>query len=563
MDSSQIDGIARALSRSTAWPEGLSSTSDERPTAGTPESRRDGDVRAAASVEWIQTHISHVFLVGDRVYKLRKAVRLPFLDFGTTALRNADCLNEIELNRRLAPSVYLGLAPLYWRDGRVRVGPIRESIESADIEHLVVMRRLPTGHDALSMVLAGRLLFPHLEAVADRLCRFHSEFGLGRPAPWTAEEWIERIGEPVFACFPTIADSKRIPEARVRRLESRLREWIERHRDRLEARRLAGSAVDGHGDLHLDHIWFEEDEPAPLIIDCVEFNPDLRRIDRASEVAFLAMDLRYRDEPVLAEILLSAYASRADDHALFGVVDFYTAYRALVRAKVAALTARDPAIDASQRGRAELSIERHFALAEERMAPRSNGALVLMCGTVGSGKSTVARRMARAGRGIPISSDRVRKALFGLPATARSNAGPDQGIYRPEERERVYRALLERAAPVVASGRTAIIDAGFARRADRDRARAWAAKRAIPVRLVEVRCDPERASARLRARQDEGLDPSDAGPDLLPLSLARFEAPDEWPDADREVIWSDDDEPGEDVLSDHAPGGSSIAASTV
>ncbi|HEB91651.1 MAG TPA: hypothetical protein ENI85_18895 [Deltaproteobacteria bacterium] len=540
MDSPEIDHIARALSRTSTWP---------------------GEADETTPVEWIQTHISHVFLVGDRVYKLRKAVRLPFLDFGTTALRNADCLNEIELNRRLAPSVYLGLAPLFWGDGGIRIGPVGESIETDDTEHLVVMRRLPSGRDALSLVRAGRLTPDHLEAVADRLSRFHAEVGLGRPAPWTAEEWIDRIGGPVFACFPAIRDSKRIPEVRIRSLEARAREWIGRHRDRFETRRLSGKAVDGHGDLHLDHIWFEDDAQPPLIIDCVEFNADLRRIDRASEIAFAAMDLRYHETPVLAEILLATYAAHADDHGLFAVVDFYTAYRALVRAKVAALTARDPAIEAAQRARAGTSVERHFALAEERMAPPAHPGLILMCGTVGSGKSTIARRLARAGRGIPISSDRVRKAMAGLPPTARVATGPDEGLYRPEQRERVYEGLLERAAPVVVSGRVAILDASFARRADRDRARAWAGQRGIPVRLVEVRCDPDRAQARLRARQEKGSDPSDAGPDFLPLSQARFEAPDEWPEEDREIVWSEDDEPGEDLLSGHTRGGSPIAVS--
>jgi aminoglycoside phosphotransferase family enzyme/predicted kinase len=514
MDGSPIDEIAQALSKSSAWPT------------------------ATTAIESIQTHISHVFLVGDRVFKLRKAVRLPFLDFSTRALRNADCLREVTLNRRLAPTVYLGVAPVIDLKGRVRVGPIEESPKDPNMEYVVVMRRLPAGRDALSMLENQHLEARHLEAVAARLETFHASHGLGCPAPWTTEEWFERIEEPVLACVTAIAESNLIATDRVDALKSRTSARLTSLRSRFEARRLAGRAVDGHGDLHLDHIWFEEGEEAPLVIDCVEFNDDLRRIDPASEVAFLAMDLRYRKRADLAEFFLHAYARRADDYGLFGVVDFFSAYRALVRAKVAALAALQPSIAASQRAMARVSVENHLTLAESLLEGPASGALILLCGTVGSGKSTIARQLALSGCGIPIASDRVRKALAGLPETARTAAGPDQGIYRPDQTERVYIGLLERATAIIEGGRTAILDASFSKRAQRDAARAWADGRGIPIRLIEVRCDPDIAGSRLRERERIGTDPSDAGPDFLPTSRARFEAPDEWPASDRQVIWS-------------------------
>jgi hypothetical protein len=177
-------------------------------------------------------------------------------------------------------------------------------------------------------------------------------------------------------------------------------------------------------------------------------------------------------------------------------------------------------------------------LAETFLEPSGKPSLIVMCGTVGSGKSSVARDLAVAGRGIPIASDRVRKALSGLAATARTAAKTDEGIYRPDETERVYRGLLERAEPVIEGGRTAILDASFSTRAQREAARAWAAERGIPIRLIEVRCDPFVAETRLRDRERSGADPSDAGPDFLPISRDRFEAPDEWPASSHQVFWS-------------------------
>ena len=304
----------------------------------------------------------------------------------------------------------------------------------------------------------------------------------------------------------------------------------------LERRRRDGRFVDGHGDLHLQHVWFESEGAEPLLVDCIEFSDELRRIDAASEVAFLAMDLRYRGRQDLAEHFLASYAAESDDFDLFAVVDFYAAYRAAVRAKVAALAAADPALPAPQREAARGSAARHLALAARLLAPPAPGALLLLCGTVGVGKSSVARAAARRGLGVPIASDRTRKLGAGLAPTARTGAGVDQGLYTEVRREAVYADLLERAAPVVDSGRLAILDASFARRRQRDEARAWAARRGIEARLVEVRCPREVALERLRVRAARGSDASDAGPEFLDVSLARFEPPEEWPPERRFAI---------------------------
>lgn len=520
-------------------------TADTRPSDETPIDvlARALATRAPASnggrLEWIQTHISHVFLDAEQVYKLRKQVTLPFLDFGTREKRNTDCLDEIRLNRRLAPDVYLGLAPIETNGEGARFGALAEAIDDPSHEHVVVMRRLPEDRDLLSLIEHGRVPEHAIPAIAERLAQFHEANRLDPGETVDRDDWLAHCTQPAYECLPALRETGSAGEDRLRALDRRLRARFEAAAPGLEERRAAGLPVDGHGDLHLDHVWFESDTSPPLMIDCLEFDPALRRIDPASELAFLVMDLRYRGEPVLAEWLLAAYATQSDDYGLFPLVDVFAAYRALVRAKVAALAAHQGTIVEAQRDRARESALAHLDLAEAFLAPANGGGLVVLCGTVGTGKSTVGRALARDGEGVPIVSDRVRKRLAGLGPNASQAAPTDEGLYRPEVTAAVYDGLLERAGRVIAGGRTAILDASFTRRADRDRVRDWAAARDLRPRLLEVHCAEETARRRLAARQRQGQDPSDAGPEFLATSLARYEPPDEWPERDREIVWTD------------------------
>jgi aminoglycoside phosphotransferase family enzyme/predicted kinase len=499
---------------------------------------------AGAKVEVIQTHISWVFLTADRVVKVRKAVRLSFVDFGTRALRSADCLREVQLNRRLAPDVYLGVAPLVRGASGWRVGPVGEELAPGEgempPEHAVVMRRLPAGRDALSLLERGELGPAHLDAVARTLAEFHGKVGLGRPAPFGADAWRGLLAAPMAA---NLASLRETPggegEAAIGRVEARFAARLADCASRLEGRRREGRAVDGHGDVHLQHIWFEAGPERPLLVDCIEFSESLRRIDAAGEVAFLAMDLEYRGRRDLAARFLRRYAETADDFGHFGVVDLYAAYRAAVRAKVAGLAARDAAIPAAQRRAAAESALRHLALAERLLAPPRPGPVVALCGTVGSGKTTAAERLADLLGGATVSSDRTRKHLAGLAPEARAGGPVGAGIYTTGWTDRTYAGLLERAEPVVASGRAALLDATFAEAARRRAVLAFAAGLGAPAWLVEVRCAEATSLARLARRAREGRDASDAGPELLAASVARFEAPAEWPRERHLVVESD------------------------
>jgi len=478
------------------------------------------DPSARAGVEHVQTHISHVFLTGERVYKFRKAVRPGFLDFGTRAERGADCLREVQLNRRLAPDVYLGVAPLSGEGRRLLVGAPSEALAPEGIEHCVVMRRLPHGRDALTLLERGGLGAPEVDAIASAIADFHARIGLGSPPPHTPEAWLASVREPMQANLVALAHGDLREGAA--ELAERTQRALAECSAHVVRRQREGRAVDGHGDLHLQHVWLERSGTRPLFIDCLEFSAALRQVDAACDLAFLAMDLVYRGSPKLAARLLRRYARERDDFDLYSVVDLFMSYRAAVRAKVADLAARGVELSDEQRRAAAGSARRHLELACALLRKRDPGALIAVTGLVGTGKTTAAEVLADELGGAVIASDRVRKQLAGLRPDERS--GAQRGIYTREWSERVYAGLLERARPVLASGRAAILDATWSQRQQRARVRALADQLGAPVRFVETHCAEATARERLARRQQRGGDASDAGPERHAASAAEFEA---------------------------------------
>ena len=499
-----------------------------------PEAYRD-DPSAGDRIGWVQTHLSHVFLTGERVYKLRKPVDLDFVRFPTRAERNADCLREVALNRRLAPDVYLGVAPIELGPEGARLGRVAEALAVGDAggvpEHVVVMRRLPEGRDALSLLQQGLLTRAQLDRFTLKLAAFHDRHGLGAPSPFGPEAWREICTGPLAESLALleVAPRELVPRPLLARLQEASRCFAAERAERFERRRRLGRAVEAHGDLHLQHLWFETDDAEPLVIDCLEFNESLRRIDVAAEVAFTAMDLAYRGRAELGEHFLAVYAEARDDFDLYGVVDYFQAYRAVVRAKVASLAARDAGIDAAQRAAAIGSTGSHLDLAARMLEPRPPGALVLLGGVVGTGKSTAARELARRLEVPVIASDQVRKRLPDLAHARGGSDNVDTGLYSPELRRRVYSEVLLRAQAVIGSGRTVILDATWSTAREREAAGELARRFGARLVFVETRCSADEARRRLRRRQAQGSDASDAGEAFHATSAARFEP---WSDAE-------------------------------
>lgn len=491
------------------------------------------DPSAAQGVRHVETHISHLFFTADRVYKFRKAVDRGFLDFRERSERNADCLREVLLNRRLAPDVYLGLAPLGETDQGWRVGRAQAEIAEAapgasePPEHCVVMRRLPEDADAESLLERGALGENHLNALARSLARFHQSHGIAACRLPDRHAWYRRIAEPALENVATLAETLG-PSPEIRCLAAETRSALSRISPWLETRRRLGLPVDGHGDLRLEHVFFEEPE-TPLVIDCVEFDSALRRNDPANDLGFLVMDLHSGGAGQLSCRFLQEYTRETDDFSMYAVVDHFAAYAASVRAKVRAL--RVPEADASSRSVEESEAERMLALARRFLARGESPAVVLLAGVVGTGKSTVADRAAELTDSVIISSDRVRPRfadLFGID--------DPESLYAPRVKDAVYAGMLDRAEAVVASGRGVVLDATFSRAAWREAACAWARSHELPLVLVETRCPPPVVLARLEHRQAEGRDPSEAGPERYQASVAAFERIREPPSASHLVL---------------------------
>ena len=515
------------------------------------------DASAEAGIEMIQTHISYLFLTAERVYKLRKSIALPFLSFATRGERNADCLREVSLNRRLAPDVYLGVAPIHrdrhgrWQMGAPGerlsspaagpVGPAGQTGQTAASEHCVVMRRLPEGRDGESLLGRGALTPAHIDALARMVAAFHERPDVVVAPQPPAAEWLSElarlVGDSVALALSSGCDE--LDAGELSRDRDRLLELLDSRRalfaGRIEQRRL----VDGHGDLRLEHVYFESEQASPIAIDCIEFDSQLRRVDCAAEVAFLAMDLEYRARRDLAERFLARYAEARDDFELYGVVDFHIAHRALIRTGVAAVAAMEEEIGPVGRRAAARSAAAHARLARDVIERAEDSVVVLTCGMVGTGKSSVAADVSDLLGGPVIASDRTRKHLAGLAPSTRAGAAPGKGIYSEESTRRVYAGVLERAEPVIGSGRAVVLDATWSRAEWRNQARRWAQAIGQRPLLIEVCCEQATILERLARRE---LDPeriSDAGPEFLKVSAASFEAPDEWPEADHLVVWTD------------------------
>jgi len=473
-------------------------------------------------VELRATHASWVFLCGADVFKLKRPVDLGFLDFRTLEARRRDCEDEVRLNRRLAPEIYLGVLPVR-RDaaGRHRVG---EEGGGEIVDWVVHMRRLPDEASAASLLAAGRLDRDRLAALARTVAHSLEEapaapdFGAVTALRHNVEENLAQ--SRAFAGPDGMVEPEAL-DAIGRYHDQALRLGAER----FAARARAGRIREGHGDLRLEHVYFvpsAPDDERPVVIDCVEFSERLRAGDVAAEIAFLAMELEGAGEPALAAGFVARSAEALDDFDLYGVLDFYLAYRAWVRAKVAGFVARDAQTDHPVRVRKLEEARRYFSLARAAGAkPIAAPSLVAVGGVIGSGKSTLAAALGAELAAPIVGSDRTRKTLAGLAPTEK---GTDD-LYTPARLEATYAELLRRAEVVLRSGRTVILDATFGSPLWRRRAADLAGACGARYAFIEALC-PDWNVLRQRVRQ-RALRPaiSDAAEPLVDRRIAEGHPP--------------------------------------
>jgi aminoglycoside phosphotransferase family enzyme/predicted kinase len=497
----------------------------------------------------IQTHASAVLLTPERVYKLKKPKDFGFFDYSTPALRRHFCGEEARLNRRLAPQVYLGVAPvLAFSNGQVRFGPTYPPDDvpmpgsTLDggyvIDYAVVMVRLPDEAMLESRVRHGTAQPALLAEIARYVAAFHAatqtdehiaSFGLLGVIRGNWEENFAQM-RPYIGRTLDAPTFDRISDYIYRFLDERVSLFASRVRD--------NRIRDCHGDLRLQHIYILDADNDPThrlaILDGIEFNERFRYGDVASEIAFLTMELDAASRTDLSRAFVESYVAETGDQALREVLPFYACYRACVRGKVLSFQLDEPEVPETQRELARVHATSLFAQAASYASGPTRPTLLLVGGLMGVGKSTLALALQHELGWALFSSDAVRKHLAHLdPAQPRADAF-GQGIYTPAWTARTYRTLLHEASAALANGRSALLDASFLQRTDRlATARAAAAHRANAM-FVECDCPREVSLERLARRwklrtegsqglEEESLRASDGRPDLYDAQCAVYE----------------------------------------
>ena len=469
------------------------------------------------NVKLVTTHISSLLLTDTHAYKLKKPLDLGFLDFTTLEQRRHACDEELRLNRRLAPEIYLQRIPITGTPDDPRIdgeGPL--------LDWAVQMQRFDDSRLFDRLLESGELTIAAIEDVADQVAVFHDQAGVAD----ADSDW----GTPEAIAAPArdnIAELRRLlgTDARVERLAGWTDEQIARLRPLMEERRQQGRIRECHGDLHLGNIV--EMDGRAVIFDGIEFSPALRWIDVLNEVAFLDMDLRSRGRRDLAARFLSNYLEHTGDYSGAALMPFYRAYRALVRAKVTALRLDDNSISREARDQAMAAVDRYLTVASAAMdgqRPR----IFLMHGLSGSGKSTVAQALVARADAVRLRSDVERKRLHGMAATTRAGAEVGQGLYGQQVSDATYARLEELTAEVWRGGMNVVIDAATLKRAERDRIARLAGLVGTSLTLVVCHADESVLRERIRARQQAGRDASDADTSVLDHQLRVVE----WPEND-------------------------------
>jgi aminoglycoside phosphotransferase family enzyme/predicted kinase len=471
-----------------------------------------------ARVERVGTHISHVFLAAERVYKLKKAVKFDFLDFSTLAAREQACRDEVRLNRRLAPHTYLGVVPVV----RSESGEFRIGGEGPAVEWLVEMQRLPTHLTLDALHRRGELRPEAIDRLAQTLVQFYRTLS---PLPVSAEEYRQR-------CLSHVRGNQRellavhhhLPRDAALRVGAFQLQLLALKPEIFHERVRAGRIVEGHGDLRPEHICLSD----PIaIFDCIEFSLDFRRIDVVDELAFLAAECDFLGADWVGPRVLDAYQQTTGDRPPAVLVDFYKSYRACVRAKVAALRADQLSGDAQTAAASDA--RRHLDLADRYAAPWVRPLVLVVGGLAGTGKTTLAKALSAALGAELLRTDEVRRELF---ASNPKSDADGRGRYSVQSRHRVYDELLSRAGRIHAQRVSVVLDGTFSTVAMLERARGVAMGAQAAFLAVECVCRPEIARQRIAERLTHGLDASEATPEIHDQQRERWEP---WPSDIRQV----------------------------
>jgi aminoglycoside phosphotransferase family enzyme/predicted kinase len=486
-DTTQTDAMLAALQRPDAYPH------------------------AAPSVRRVETHISWLFLAGDFVYKLKKPVDFGFLDFSTPQQRRRMCEEELRLNRRFSPELYLDVVPITRERDRFAVGGQGEVVEYA-----VKMKRFPEDATLDRVARRGGLTDELTDAMCDGIAAMHAQAPVAEEADGFGEP--QRIGHWFTENFDHIRPL--LTDDDDRACLERIARWGEAQFDRVQAvmrgRRRRGFVRECHGDLHLGNLVALEGRVR--LFDCIEFNPELRWIDVMSDVAFLYMDLLHEGLTQQANGFLDRYLRLSGDYAGLAVLPYYFVYRALVRAKVAVLrSAQAQDADTAMR-----NVYRSYLALAERFIARPTPVLMITHGLSGAGKSTLAARLVRRAGALQIRSDVERKRLFGLDELATSGSTVAGGIYTTDASRRTYARLADLAGAALAAGFSVIADATFLDGAQRERFAKLAATAHTGFVILDFQAPASALRARIATRRQDQADASEADLVVLDAQLRHY-----------------------------------------
>jgi len=446
-----------------------------------------------AKVALIETHISWVFLAGDFAYKLKKPVDFGFLDFSTREKRRHYCQEELRLNRRFAPQLYLEVIPL----GGSPEAPHFD--QKGALDWVVKMKRFDSAQQFDRLQACGQLRGAQIEHFATHLAQFHR-----RAAVATKEQPFgssDAICHPIQQNFSQLRP--RLPAAQHPQLAA-LERWslaaCTRLAPSLEQRKTQGYIRECHGDVHLGNIAWHAGQP--LLFDCIEFNENLRWIDPINEIAFLVMDLEDRGEDQLSWRFLNRYLEKSGDYAGVALLDFYKVYRALVRAKVACLRLAQTEPGGAEQAEAPGLARSYLDLATRYCAKR-RPRLIISHGLSGSGKTTFITDLAPGCAALRLHSDSERKRLHGLELQAQSGSAVAADLYQASATEKTYLRLQQLAEILLQSGNSVIVDATFLQRHHREQMQQLAVQQEVPFQILDFDLPTEELRRRVTQRQQQ------------------------------------------------------------
>jgi hypothetical protein len=452
-----------------------------------------------------------VIVTDDYVYKLKKPVDLGFLDFSTLDKRQHYCREEIRLNQRLSPQLYVDVMAIYGTADAPSFEP-----QGPELDYLVRMHPFDQSSQLDRLLERGDLTTGHMLKLADYIANFHqSAASAPRDSGYGEPDMVMRPVSENFIQIRQYIHDKQILE----RLSS-LQTWSENEfegcRELLQRRCENGFIRECHGDLHLRNLAWMDDQP--LAFDCIEFEPNLYWIDTINDIAFLVMDLLYRQQQQLAWVVLNQYLSASGDFQGLALLRFYLVYRSLVRAKIAAITAAQAGDNAPDRQSAIDDLRWHLDLAES-LSKAGQVGIYLMHGPSASGKSTLARQLAAPMQALILRSDVERKRLYGLQAEADASDAIGAGIYTEEATTATYQRLLQLSQTIIDAGYSVIVDATFNQVGQRVLFQRMAQQRQCAYHIIDIKVSEPELEKRIRQRQ---YDVSDANIDVLRNQLAQW-----------------------------------------